>query len=278
MLRTMLSAANTMSQLQSKLDTVSNNIANSNTTGFKARTATFGELMYQQINNDKEDTAPRQSAKGIRIGVGAQIAQTKINTAIGAMSETNRKLDFALTKENQYFAVNNSQDDANQLLLTRQGNLYLSPRNDGGTDLVNSDGYRVADSQGQSIVFEKDISDITISKEGLLNVKYVDGTEDTRELAVVQVDKPNLLEQDQDKYLRYSLDVEQEFPNEADIAYQLTGDQRTEIEVQSGMLEGSNVDLSKEMSELISAQRSYQFNARTITMADQMLGLINGVR
>lgn len=40
----------------------------------------------------------------------------------------------------------------------------------------------------------------------------------------------------------------------------------------------SNVDISKEMTELINTQRSYQFNARTITMADQMMGLVNGIR
>ena len=40
----------------------------------------------------------------------------------------------------------------------------------------------------------------------------------------------------------------------------------------------SNVNLSKEMTELIQTQRSYQFNARTVTLADQMLGLINGIR
>ncbi|MBQ0139478.1 MAG: flagellar hook-basal body protein [Kurthia sp.] len=276
MLRTMISAANTMSQLQSKLDTVSNNIANSNTTGFKARSATFGELMYQQMNNDKQDTAPRQSAKGIRIGVGAQIAQTKLNTAIGSMSETKRNLDFALTKENQYFAVTSPQ--TGEQLLSRQGNFYLTPRNDGGTDLVNSDGYHVVDANGDAISFKENVSGITTSPDGQLQVSYTDGTTEAKELAVVQVDKPNLLEQDQDKYLRYSADIAREFPNAADVLHNITGAERGEIEVQSGMLEGSNVDLSKEMSELISTQRSYQFNARTITMADQMLGLINSVR
>ena len=45
-----------------------------------------------------------------------------------------------------------------------------------------------------------------------------------------------------------------------------------------GMLELSNVDTSKEMTDLMTAQRSYQFNARSITIADQMMGLINGIR
>jgi len=48
--------------------------------------------------------------------------------------------------------------------------------------------------------------------------------------------------------------------------------------MQIGTLESSNVDISKEMTDLIAAQRSYQFNSRAITLADQMLGLINGIR
>jgi len=272
----MLSATNTMSQLQGKMDTISHNIANSNTTGYKARSATFGELMYQQFNNDKEDRTPRQSPVGIRMGVGAQIAQTQLNNKVGGITQTNRKLDFALTKERQYFAFVNENNG--QLVLSRQGNFYLSPSANGGTDLVNSDGYHVADSNGKAIQFSKDVSDFTISPDGRLQVTFADGTRGQQDLGVVQVDKPNLLEQDQDKYLRYSEDIASKYPNETNIAYQLTGQNRSQIEVQGGALESSNVDLSKEMSELINTQRSYQLNARTITMADQMLGLINSVR
>ncbi|GEK33280.1 flagellar hook-basal body protein [Kurthia sibirica] len=274
MLRTMLSATNTMSQLQNKLDTISNNIANSNTTGFQARNATFGELLYQQFDNDVKDKAPRQSPAGIRIGVGAQIAQTQLNTKVGSMQQTKRALDFALTKENQYFAVNNE----GQLLLTRQGNFYLSPTTGNNTELVNAEGYKVSDVNGNDITFNKAVSSITTTQEGIMNVTYADNTTAQRQLAVVQVDKPQLLKNDNGQYLRYADDIAQGFPNENDIAHIMTNNERTNIAVESGVLESSNVDLSKEMSELINAQRSYQFNARTITMADQMLGLINSVR
>ncbi|MGZ7246541.1 flagellar basal body protein, partial [Streptococcus pyogenes] len=73
MLRTMITATNTMGQLQNKLDTISNNIANSNTTGYKAKEASFNELLYQQFNNDKQDRAERQTPVGIRYGTGAMV-------------------------------------------------------------------------------------------------------------------------------------------------------------------------------------------------------------
>lgn len=274
MLRTMLSATNTMSQLQNKLDTISNNIANSNTTGYQSRNATFGELLYQQFENDVGDKATRQSPKGIRIGVGAAITQTQLNTKVGTLQSTSRALDFALDQEGQYFAVKNGD----QNLLTRQGNFYLSPTTGDQTELVNAEGYKVADSEGNAISFDKTISDITSSKEGVLNVTFSDGTKTQRQLAVVQVDKPQLLKNDTGQYLRYADDIAEGFPDEENIAHVMQGNERTNISVQSGVLESSNVDLSKEMSELINTQRSYQFNARTITMADQMLGLINSVR
>lgn len=276
MLRTMLTATNTMSQLQQKLDTVSSNIANSNTVGYKARNATFGEMLYQQFNNDTGDRAPRQSPAGIRIGVGAQIAQTKLNTKVGNVTQTNRKLDFALTKENQYFTF--LSPSSNRLVLSRQGNFYLSPNANGSTSLVNSDGYDVADSNGRSIRFDKDVSDITVIPDGTMNVTFADGSRENVELGIAQVSKPNLLKQDEDKYLRYSDDIAAQYPNEGDIANLIVGNDRAQISVEGGALESSNVDLSKEMSELINTQRSYQMNARTITMADQMLGLINGMR
>lgn len=276
MLRTMLTATNTMSQLQQKLDTVSSNIANSNTVGYKARNATFGEMLYQQFNNDTGDRAPRQSPAGIRMGVGAQIAQTKLNTKVGNVTQTNRKLDFALTKENQYFAFRSPTTD--QLVLSRQGNFYLSPNANGGTSLVNSDGYNVVNSQGQPITFNRDVSDITVTPDGTMNVTFAGGGRQDVQLGIAQVSKPNLLKQDEDKYLRYSDDIAAQYPNEGDIANLIVGNDRAQISVEGGALESSNVDLSKEMSELINTQRSYQMNARTITMADQMLGLINGMR
>ncbi len=65
---------------------------------------------------------------------------------------------------------------------------------------------------------------------------------------------------------------------QAEVVTELRGANRQQIGMQSGSLEMSNVNLSKEMTDLIQTQRSYQFNARAVTLADQMLGLINGIR
>ena len=65
---------------------------------------------------------------------------------------------------------------------------------------------------------------------------------------------------------------------EEEICNEFEGPDRDQISIEQGALEQSNVDLSKEMTDLIQVQRSYQFQARSINMADQMMGLINGIR
>src|SRR4051794_33519612 len=105
MLRTMITATNTMSQLQSQLDVIGNNMSNSGTNGFKAKDAKFQELLYQQFNNDRKDDAPRQTALGIRYGAGAAIGQAQTNWKVGTLQQTDRALDFALTAPKQYFNI-----------------------------------------------------------------------------------------------------------------------------------------------------------------------------
>src|SRR3954451_2544458 len=105
MIRTMATATNTLNQLQSQIDSIGNNLANVSTHGYKASEANFHELLYQQFNNDKADTAQRQSPAGIRYGVGAMLAPAKMNWTVGSLQMTGRELDFALTEPKQYFNV-----------------------------------------------------------------------------------------------------------------------------------------------------------------------------
>lgn len=279
MIRTMVSAANTMSQLQQQLDTIGNNMANSNTHGFKAKEAKFGELLYQEFKNDKQDKTKRQSPVGIRIGVGARLAQAQINSKQGGIQQTNRSLDFTFTKEKQYFNILMPDDNnGTKTVYTRQGNFYLSPLNNGNVMLVNGDGYPVADANGNAIVLKDNAKDFAVTADGTLNVRYNDNTSANIQMGVTQVKKPQLMEHISDTYIGLPDNFNQLGVAQADVLQNLQGANRNQVAMQNGGLEMSNVDISKEMTELINTQRSYQFNARTITMADQMMGLVNGVR
>jgi flagellar basal-body rod protein FlgG len=279
MLRTMITATNTMSQLQQHLDIIGNNLANSATTGFKARDVKFHELLYQQFNNDKLDKTPRQSPIGIRYGVGAVLGQAEMNWKQGGLQQTQRDLDFAFTTAKQYFNIL-MPDDTNgtRTVYTRQGAFYVSPMENGQLMLVNGDGYSVADEDGAPIVFDENPSSFSMSDGGVLNVNYPDGTSDQTQLGVTVLQKPQLMEHISAAYIGLPNNLNELGVVEQDVLTDLQGADRDEIALQNGSLEMSNVNMSKEFTELINTQRSYQFNARAVTMADQMLGLINGIR
>lgn len=279
MLRTMITATNTLNQLQTQMDTISHNIANSSTTGYKAKEAQFSELLYQQFNTDRLDPVVRNSPVGIRYGVGAQISQIQTNHTQGSLQRTDRDLDVAITKEKQYFNILMPDGENNQrVVYSRQGDFYVTPVDNGQVMLVNGDGYAVADSDGEAIYFPDNVKNFTVSQDGTLNVNFNDGNVIGYELGITELQKPQVMEQLSGTYVALPTNLAELDYTQADIVTDLQGIARNEIGITNGSLEMSNVDISKEMTDLIQAQRSYQFNSRAITMADQMLGLINGIR
>lgn len=279
MLRTMITATNTMGQLQNQIDVVSNNIANSNTAGYKAKNATFSELLYQQYNNDQLDPVVRNSPVGIRYGVGAHIGQIQTNFSQGSFQKTDRDLDLAFTKEKQYFNIL-MPDGENGLrtVYTRQGDFYVTPADNGQVMLVNGDGYAVADSNGDAISFPDDVRNFNLSNDGSLIVNYPDGATLTFELGVTELQNPEVMEQISNTYIALPANFAELGYNQENILVNLQGAARAEAGLMNRALEASNVDLSKEMTNLIQAQRNYQFSSRAVSIADQMLGLINGIR
>ena len=103
------------------------------------------------------------------------------------------------------------------------------------------------------------------------------GNEQSFNLGVSLVNKPQFLELKGNNLLGLPENVA-DLNGEEEIVTNLNGPDRDQISIEQGALEQSNVDLSKEMTDLIQVQRSYQFQARSINMADQMMGLINGIR
>lgn len=281
MLRSMITAANTMNQLQQQLDVISNNIANSNTTGFKRRETNFGELLVQQFDNLPDDKATRQTPAGVRRGVGAKLAETNLVVKQGPLQQTGRMLDVALTKEGQFFRVlAETADGRTAIRYTRDGAFYLSPSANDPTTLmlVTSDGFPVLSSTNEPITIKEGFKDIAITDTGTLRAIAPDGrVMQTADLGITTIVRPQLLQSVGDNL--YALpDLAALNVSEADVAVNMTGTLRPQINVQQGALEQSNVDLGTEMTDLMLTQRAYQMNAKSISISDQMMGLINGVR
>ena len=273
---TMITATNTLSQLQKQMDIISNNLANVSTTGFKSRQASFTDLLVQQFDNQPDARAEvgRLTPNGIRQGVGARLDQVQMVAKQGGLKSTGRNLDLAFQMENQYFKVLSSKD--NSVQYTRDGSFSLSPVSANEVMLVTGSGDPVLDEANKPITIAGDVAQIEVTKSGQMNVTMTNGTSQSFALGAVQLNKPQFFEQKGGNLLGLAPGAAGVVP--ADVLTDLTGQQRGQISIGQGVLEQSNVDLSKEMTDLLNVQRSYQFQSRSITIADQMMGLINGIR
>ncbi|MFT8930662.1 MAG: flagellar hook-basal body protein [Sporolactobacillus sp.] len=271
--RQMMSTAVTLSQIQQQLATVANNIANVGTTGYKSRNATFSDLLVQSINNitpgeDAIDKANRLTPDGIRVGSGAKVGDTQLDTSEGTLEETGDPLDMALTNDQQYFTVRLNGATA----YTRAGDFNTEPDGTGQLRLLTKNGQAVLGADGQPIDLPSGYKSLAISSNGSITATMPNGAEVAAgRLGIVQISRPQLL-QSQGNAL-YTL------PNLANLGVGLNqvAQLATNGSVVQGKLEGSNVNLTDEMTNLIDLERNYQMNAQSITMSDQMSGLINGL-
>ncbi len=274
----MITSAVTMGQLQQKIDQISNNLSNSGTNGYKSRDSEFTALLSQQVQNipAKADSAGRLTPAGIRVGSGAAISDTQLNMAQGALKKTDRTLDLALTNPNQFFQIGVSGSNGNQTVqYTRDGTFYLSPGNGNGPrQLVDANGNFVLGANGSPINIPANLSDIKFHENGTVDGQLPNGqTVNVGTLGLVNISKPQLL-QSQGSNLFTLPNLQGLGIQPGSVIQQANG----QGSVMQGALEGSNVDTTKEMTDLVGIQRSYEFNAKALTIGDQMMGLINNLR
>lgn len=277
MSRTMIQAAVTMNHLQNKLDLIGHNLANSQTTGYKARQTEFSSLLFQQINNmtHPANAEGRLTPDGVRIGSGSALGSINIDLTVGSQTVTDRALDTALTGDNYLFQIQVADEGEPEIRYTRDGAFYLNPIDDNNQTLMltTKDGYPVLGVNGP-IILNDGFDNINIEQNGQVIVQRGNQTEIAGQLSVVEAVRPRLLEAvGQNTFRLPNLELLNFNFDEIIQPIELT-----ENVLQSRALENSNVDYSKQMTDLLLTQRSYQFNARTISMSDQMLGLINQLR
>lgn len=275
--RQMISTAVTLGQIQQQLATVANNIANVDTTGYKGRNANFSDLLEQQVNNiapnqDAADVANRLTPAGIRLGNGARVGDTTLDMDAGKLEQTGNQLDLALTNDQQFFTVDLNGATA----YTRAGDLSAQPdpQNAAQLDLLTKTGEAVLGSNGQPIRLPAGSSDIQIDKAGAITAVMPSGARvNAGRLGIVQINRPQLL-QSQGNNLFTLQNLNRLGIGLNNVVQPVAAGAGSVVQ---GQLEGSNVDLSDEMTNLIDLERNYQMNANSISMSDQMSGLINGL-
>jgi flagellar basal-body rod protein FlgG len=265
MVRSLWTGAAGMIGQQANIDTISNNLANVNTSGFKKMRADFEDLLYQTVKvagtpATEETVVP----VGVQMGHGVKLAATQRMFSQGALQNTDNVYDMAISGEG-FFRI---QMYDGSWAYTRDGAFKI----DEDGRLVTSNGYWV-------------LPDI-IMPEGFLPEK-INITKDGRVSVIVpQIDENEPVEVGQLELYR--------FPNPVGLT--AVGENLFKISNASGQpiagrpgyegmgqiihrfLEMSNVSVVREMVDLIVAQRAYEFNSRTIQTSDNMLGTATSLK
>lgn len=253
-------AATGLVHQQRRLDVIADNIANINTTGFQASRMNFKEALYT-AGFHPSDPVESPAVSNQQKGHGVMMASITRQLRGGSHYITDQSLDFALEGQG-YFEV---EDATGQLLYTRQGNMYVT-ENNGQLHLVNADGNFVLDDQGQRIIVPEGTRNVDCGEGGLLT--FDDGENnilDRKQLGLYTFVNLTGLEGKGSNYLN---------PTVAS-GEKLTA---TEIKVRQGALEGSNVDLSQEITRMIRTQRALSLASRALRTVDDMEGIANNMR
>jgi len=266
-------SSSALKSIQLALDTTSNNIANIDTAGFKRRGVAFSELLTDSFDNQPDkDANNRTSPAGLRIGSGVRLGTTKIDLSQGSVKQTDVPTDLMIEGEG-YFLVKRRELDVNgnlqeQYRITRNGGFRLSmagPNKDELYNLVTPSGDILVDGRGQDIEIPQG-QPFEIKADGKI---YVGGSDTGNTIPVWKVTNP-------DQYVQvgeneYMVNI----PNDEQPINVM---EQAPSRLRQGALEMSNVDLNREMTQMILAQRAYQLNARAIGISDQMMSIANGLR
>lgn len=270
MVRSLWTAASGMKAQQTNVDTISNNLANVNTTGFKKETAQFKSLLYQTLQ-DKSTTSDGQPKPiSAQVGLGVRNSAIMSDFNQGNLTHTEELFDFAIEGDG-FFMV---QAPGGQTGYTRNG-AFTAAITDGGYTLATSEGYRLLDTNGNSIVLPStyQMNKITVNEAG--QICYPDASNNDMPIGIriglAQFSNPAGLEKSSG-----SLYYESAASGTAVPESQLGADSTSLVK--QGYLEASNVQAVDEMVNLIVAQRAYEMNSKIITASDEMMQQANNLR
>ncbi len=246
-----------LSAQDTSLTTISNNLANVSTVGFKRDEAVFQDLLYQ-IKREPGglNSQNSQLPSGLQLGTGVRIEGTTKQFTQGSLQVTEQALDMAINGRG-FFQI--LQPDGSTAY-TRDGQFQ-----------INSDGQVVTASGNllePAITIPPDATSITIGEDGVVTVTT---TGDAAVTQLGQITTADFINPQGLKAIGNNLFLETEAsgnPTGGTPGIAGFGD------IKQGMLEASNVDTVKELVDMITVQRAYEMNSKVVSTADQMLQYI----
>lgn len=283
MMRALYTAASGMIAQQTNVDVISNNLANVNSTGYKASTAEFKSLLYQTLQSRSTSANGDDKPIPAQVGTGARTAAITTHFSQGSLIDSTSTFAFGLEGDGLFGLMNPD----GEIVYTRNGDFTVGKTNDGSFMICSSDGYPVVDSDGNPIQFsgEYDVSNLVITSDGSFYYRVIEEQPDENgnmhkterlddletRMGVFQFTNPSGLDS-----IGSSLYKETEASGIAMEEETYTELKRTKV--CQGRLEASNVQVADEMVNLIVAQRAYEMNSKAIQAADDMLGQANQLK
>lgn len=262
MIRAMGTAASGMKAQQLNIDTISNNLANVNTTGYKKSSAEFQDLLYEKVMPGGQiDAEGRANPTRVEVGHGVKLVATNKNFGQGTVVSTNNPLDVMI--EGDGFFQLRMPDGT--IKYTRDGSFKM----DAERSIVSSDGYRLE----PAITVPSDAIEIAISREGIVSVMISGDDANVQEIGQLEMARfPNAA-----GLSARGGNIFAESPASGTPILATPGNEGMG-QTSSGFLEMSNVETVDELVNMISAQRAYELNSKTISMADEMLQTVNRLK
>jgi flagellar basal-body rod protein FlgG len=258
MIRSLWIAKTGLDAQQIQLDTISHNLANVGTNGYKRSHAVFEDLLYQNIRQaGAQATQQTQLPTGLQLGVGVQPVATARIFAQGNLQETGNKLDVAING-NGFFQI---QQTDGTVGYTRDGSFRV----DAQGQLVTSNGMPLA----PPVTIPANATSVTIGADGVVSIT-TQGSAAQTQVGQVQLatfmNPAGLDPRGQNLY----------FETAASGTPTLGTAGTNGIGVlKQGFVETSNVNVVEELVAMIQAQRAYEINSKAIQTSDQMLARLS---
>ena len=253
---------------QTKMDVIGNNVSNVNTVGYKSQRVLFKDLYYQTLSSAVAASANKGGLNPMQLGYGSAIASIDVLHTRSGIQTTDVVTDLYISGDG-YFQVVSGSGEVNY---TRVGNFHF----DENGNLVDANGYFVCGgvpSIEEPITALAPIKIDELSKYSELSIG-LDGSisainsatgmiEVLAQIGLVKFVNPNGLSLQGNQYLKQT-------QSSGEPTYAKPGTKATGSIISNG-LEMSNVDLSKELTDMIITQRGFQANSRIITTSDEIL-------
>lgn len=261
MMRALNTAATGMASQETNVSTISNNIANVNTTGYKNQRAEFESLLYQTVTEaGSRSSSNSQYNIGLQIGSGSKVSGTRRDFAQGNPQVTNNPFDLMINGEGFFGIILPTQE----VLYTRDGSFNV----DSQGQLVNKQGYKVM----PTVQFPPNTISVNITETGQVEAFIKNQLEPqvVGQIPVFTFTNNAGLKAAGGNLYKVTQSSGAPFTNVA-------GENQAGV-IQQGALETSNVSIMNEMTNLIKAQRAYEMNSKVMKIADEMLQTVNNLR